>query len=221
MLQGMSVSTGYRYEPGKHCLGLLAESGSVLVRLTRAGAVFANNPSLVGVTKVKSHYPLLKIADVRVLSLGTGDFPASIDLQGDDNADWGIRQWAPHLLDMLIDASSVNVDMNLRLLMNANYHRLDPVLPWRINLDNTDAMDELVKAADEADVEVSELLSGRGGGEGSGSCRLGLGGRVYDCVGVRAGVQLQDAPLPAGNHSTLLADTQGDRDGQAFSAVAC
>ena len=56
----------------------------------------------------------------------------------------------------LIDASSVNVDMNLRLLMNANYHRLDPLLPWKINLDNTDAMDELVKAAEEADVEVSE-----------------------------------------------------------------
>jgi patatin-like phospholipase/acyl hydrolase len=65
-----------------------------------AGAVFANNPSLVGVTKVKSHFPTLKSADVRVLSLGTGDFPTSIDLQGDENASWGIRQWAPHLLDM-------------------------------------------------------------------------------------------------------------------------
>jgi hypothetical protein len=30
--------------------------------------------------------------------------------------------------------------MNLRLLLNHNYHRVDPLLPWRINLDNTDAM---------------------------------------------------------------------------------
>lgn len=133
--------------------------------------MFANNPSLVGVTKVKSHYPLLKTADVRVLSLGTGDFPASIDLQGDDNADWGIRQWAPHLLDMLIDASSVNVDMNLRLLMNANYHRLDPLLSWKINLDNTDAMDELVTAAEEADVQASASLDDLRSGSGVGLAR--------------------------------------------------
>ena len=126
------------------------------------GAVFANNPSLVGVTKVKSHFPRIKSADIRVLSLGTGDFPASVDLQGDDDADWGIRQWAPHLLDMLIDASSVNVDMNLRLLLNRNYHRLDPLLPWRINVDNTDAMDELVKASEEADLDDAiRFLQGR------------------------------------------------------------
>ena len=78
------------------------------------------------------------------------------------HADWGIRQWAPHLLDMLIDASSVNVDMNLRLLLNSNYHRLDPLLPWRINVDNTDAMDELVKASEEADLEDAiRFLQGR------------------------------------------------------------
>jgi len=63
---------------------------------------------------------------------------------------------------MLIDASSVNVDMNLRLLLNSNYHRLDPLLPWRINLDNTDAMDDLVKAAQEADLEQAlDFLKGR------------------------------------------------------------
>ena len=63
---------------------------------------------------------------------------------------------------MLIDASSVNVDMNLRLLLNANYHRLDPLLPWRINLDNTDAMDDLVTAAQAADLEEAlDFLKGR------------------------------------------------------------
>jgi hypothetical protein len=101
------------------------------------GAVFANNPSLVGVAKIKAHYPHFKMADMRVLSLGTGGFPYSIDMHGNENADWGLRQWAPHLVDMLFDASAVNVDMTLRLLMgDENYHRLDPPLPWKIDLDD-------------------------------------------------------------------------------------
>jgi len=74
----------------------------------------------------------------------------------------------------LIDASSVNVDMNLRLLMNANYHRLDPLLPWKINLDNTDAMDELVKAAEEADIEASARLHAACACARASGCKPGL-----------------------------------------------
>lgn len=76
------------------------------------GAIFANNPSLVGVAKMKAHYPHLKMAEMRVLSIGTGGFPYSIDLHGNNDADWGLRQWAPHLVDMLFDASAVNVRGN-------------------------------------------------------------------------------------------------------------
>jgi patatin-like phospholipase/acyl hydrolase len=45
------------------------------------GAIYANNPSLVGVAKIKAHFPRLKTMNIRVLSIGTGAFPYSIDLQ--------------------------------------------------------------------------------------------------------------------------------------------
>jgi len=126
------------------------------------GAVYANNPSLVGLAKIKAHFPRIKSRDFRILSVGTGRFPYRAEVPGDGNADWGIRQWAPHLLDMLNDASSVNVDMNMRLILGQNYHRLDPRLPWRISIDNLDAIEELVLLARQADLTgVSDFIRDR------------------------------------------------------------
>ena len=128
--------------------------------------MFANNPSLVAVAKVKAHFPSVDLGRIRVLSLGSGSFPYNADLHGDEDADWGLRQWAPHLLDLLVDASSVTVDMNLRLLLNEGYHRVDPPLPWRISIEDTAALPELVQVGSSCSQHVHPKHFGceRGGG---------------------------------------------------------
>jgi hypothetical protein len=43
-------------------------------------------------------------------------------------ADWGIKQWIPYLLDIILDGDSVTTEMVVHYLLAANglYHRIDP-----------------------------------------------------------------------------------------------
>jgi predicted acylesterase/phospholipase RssA len=107
------------------------------------GGIVANNPSILAVTKAMAHYPHVNTKNVSVLSIGAGNFPRHTDIfssiheerdaplvipgqvgsssQSDGgplaHADWGIRQWVPFLLDILLDGESVTTELVMHYLL--------------------------------------------------------------------------------------------------------
>lgn len=138
------------------------------------GGIVANNPSILAVAKAMAHYPNVTPRNVAVLSLGAGTYPrhtnvfssaTSRDQVDDDGrgktigrADWGIKQWIPFLLDLLLDGDSVTTEMVMFYLLGSSgmYHRLEPMLPCQVALDDTTSMDMLAKYA--YDVDLTETL---------------------------------------------------------------
>jgi hypothetical protein len=82
------------------------------------GGVFANNPSLIALTKV-CEAGMATPRQVRILSISTGCRPEP-DSGKVDSAeqpsyqDWGLLQWAPSLVDMLMESSSSASDYACR-----------------------------------------------------------------------------------------------------------
>ena len=109
-----------------------------------------------------------------IIIVGAGSHPRHMEIQTHDKrhtvnkhgvkisacgadgwmADWGIRQWAPYLLDLLLSGDSVTTEMVMHYMMGRSnlYHRFDPVLPRPINIDDTAALNELTEIGEKADL---------------------------------------------------------------------
>lgn len=74
-------------------------------------------------------------------------------------ADWGIRQWAPYLLDLLLSGDSVTTELVMHYMMSHShlYHRLDPMLPRAIQLDDIGSMPELIHMGE--NIDLSKTLN--------------------------------------------------------------
>ncbi len=96
------------------------------------GGIVANNPSLIGVSKAMAHFPHLPAKNIVLLSIGAGQYPRHTSVLENardpseipseqesnrkkfdplDHADWGIRQWIPFLLDIILDGDTVMTDL--------------------------------------------------------------------------------------------------------------
>ena len=121
------------------------------------GGIVANNPSMLAVSKAMVHYPQLNPSNIALLSLGTGYYPrhgsvfssvSETDIVASERctntepleqvhtnirsimrADWGIKQWYPFLLDIILDGDAVTTEMAMHYLLERTglYHRLDPM----------------------------------------------------------------------------------------------
>ena len=97
------------------------------------GGVFANNPSHIAVTKIQVRFFFFALgaqftlavlnaalssclphaqahigarispSNFSVLSVGSGSFNFNIHAEKKDSMDWGLRQWAPHLINLVLD----------------------------------------------------------------------------------------------------------------------
>lgn len=142
------------------------------------GGVVANNPSIVAVSKAMAHYSDVTPRRIALLSIGAGHYPRYANLFPDkhgkdrpllvegqvadvacDHSDWGIRQWIPFLLDLILDGDSITTEMVMQYLLAGTkmYHRVDPKLPRQIALDDVNAMAELETFA--MSVDLSETFS--------------------------------------------------------------
>jgi patatin-like phospholipase/acyl hydrolase len=117
------------------------------------GGVFANNPSDSALSYLVGKG--VQAADVRLLSVGTGyhqDWCAD-ELAGDSRepVDWGYRQWLiqePHrLLQVLFDGSVLASHERVRRGMGPNYHRIQPILPGPVAMDDVSKIPLLELAA--------------------------------------------------------------------------
>jgi len=112
------------------------------------GGVIANNPSLVALTSVRAHEPSRSLDEFRLLSVGTALVPSFID---GDRA-WGVRQWLRPLLRLMVEGNMGLVHSQCEALLGERYHRLDPVPPVHVKIDQPKRMDELVEFARDAEL---------------------------------------------------------------------
>lgn len=99
------------------------------------GGVFANNPAMCALAQTQD--PRLSVSipfdSIKMLSLGTGFFP--YHLEGEES--WGLAQWAPHLVDLLMDGVNEVADFQAaKMLPDGNYLRLAPQLQTNIAMDD-------------------------------------------------------------------------------------
>jgi hypothetical protein len=104
-----------------------------------------------------------------VLSLGTGHSLKELkDAENGTTLDWGLQQWAPKLLDLLMEANQLSNEVNLRLLLKNRYHRIDMQFDTDVALDAVDALDDLIRVADSVDLsEAEEFILAHFSGAGS------------------------------------------------------
>lgn len=130
------------------------------------GGLFANNPSDCAIAFAQANgIPTDKI---RLLSVGTGLTPTNIPsdiLSEDSRLDWGYRQWIvknPHyLLMILFDGAATAAHYRAKQQLGDRYLRLQPNLGRQIEMDDTDAVQELIVEADRFDVDAALQWIGR------------------------------------------------------------
>jgi len=115
------------------------------------GGVVAGNPSMAALAQaLEPNTGGQALQDVTLLSLGTGRNSQYLTAQ---NNDWGWLQWAPHIINIVLDGTSGIADYECRQLLGGRYHRLNPYLPERINLDDVAKLPRLREIAERVMLE--------------------------------------------------------------------
>jgi len=94
------------------------------------GGVFINNPALAGVSDaIRNTYGIkdLNVGDITLLSLGTGIYTENLGVKNTD--DWGLKDWARPISDIMMQATSKSVDYECNEL-------LDRYLRFQITIDD-------------------------------------------------------------------------------------
>jgi patatin-like phospholipase/acyl hydrolase len=122
------------------------------------GGIVANNPSLAALAqaldqRVPAAARARGLADIALLSLGTGRFPRHLDRGAHD---WGLIEWAKPLVEILLEGMEEVADFQCRQLLSQRYHRLDPVFGEEIAIDDAKKIPELLRIA--SDTSIDEIL---------------------------------------------------------------
>jgi patatin-like phospholipase/acyl hydrolase len=94
------------------------------------GGVFINNPALAAVSDaIRNTYGIkdLNMSDITLLSLGTGIYTENLGVKNTD--DWGLKDWARPISDIMMQATSKSVDYECNEL-------LDKYLRFQITIDD-------------------------------------------------------------------------------------
>jgi patatin-like phospholipase/acyl hydrolase len=117
------------------------------------GGVVANNPAMAGLAQALDDGTANQdLADIRLLSVGTGLSPAFIS---GDSHNWGIAQWAHSLLNMMIGGMMGVADYECAKVLREKYFRLAPILAAPIDLDAVDKIPQLIADANKVDLTDS------------------------------------------------------------------
>jgi patatin-like phospholipase/acyl hydrolase len=109
------------------------------------GGVSANNPAMIGLAQaLDPRTAKMQVDEVRVLSIGAGQIERFVK---GNNHDWGVAQWAPKLLYMMMEGSIEIANFQCKVILKERFHRVNPVLKGTFSLDNWEKIPELVEAA--------------------------------------------------------------------------
>ncbi len=115
------------------------------------GGVAAGNPSMCALAQaLNKHTGSQQLADIVLFSLGSGLNPHYLDV---NNADWGIANWAPHLVNIMLEGNIGLSDYQCRQVLEDQYHRLNPVLPHEIGLGAIRFIPDLLEVANEVKLD--------------------------------------------------------------------
>ncbi len=116
------------------------------------GGVIANNPAMCALAQAldPKRGAGRTLDEVRVLSLGTGQNQAYIET---DDTHWGVAQWLPHLVGVMIDGAMDLANYQCRQILGERYHRLNPLLDDDYGLDAIERITALNLLATECDIE--------------------------------------------------------------------
>lgn len=123
------------------------------------GGVMANNPSTAAIAIALGHsQPAPQLSDIRLLSIGTGLSPSII---ATDTTGWGQIQWLLNpfrspttpLLNILFDGVVEADDEMSNSILGDHYWRLNPLLTKPTQLDDWKAIPELIKTAEDYDLQ--------------------------------------------------------------------
>jgi patatin-like phospholipase/acyl hydrolase len=116
------------------------------------GGVWANNPSMVGISAALDPYVLKKeLENIVVLSIGTGRTPEKYSRPKND---LGAFDWLKAgIIGILLDGSMESVNYYARSLLQERYFRVQIDLESPIKLDDAGACDELISLADQYDMK--------------------------------------------------------------------
>jgi len=114
------------------------------------GGVVANDPSMAALAQaLDGQTGGQALADVQILSIGTGSNPTYI--AGHD-LDWGVAQWAKPLVNLMIDGVMGVTEYQCARLLGDRYFRLEPQLPKPVGMDDASAVGDLLLAASSVDI---------------------------------------------------------------------
>lgn len=114
------------------------------------GGVFATNPSMCALAQaLHPQTGRQHLKDVVLLSVGTGTNPMYLP---ETDADWGLAQWAPHLVNLMLEGGAGTADYQCRQILDERYFRIDPVLPVPIGLDGVDQIPLMEDIAAQVDL---------------------------------------------------------------------
>jgi len=115
------------------------------------GGVVANNPALTALSTLLASNTA-QLHDVVILSLSTGSNPKGIPKSAYKDGNWGLLEWGPHIIDLLLDSSTEAIDYQCRCILTDRYHRVDPLLPNEVGLDDASAVPKLKEFANQIDL---------------------------------------------------------------------
>ncbi|EGC39491.1 hypothetical protein DICPUDRAFT_86052 [Dictyostelium purpureum] len=115
------------------------------------GGVFANNPSLSAISLAMSpsldNIPADKII---CLSIGTG--ASSHYMEGGQDYDWGLLNWAPKLGNLLMGSQVDYLTQICDNILGDRHHRLNPILGENTSMDDPKLVTELATLANTIDL---------------------------------------------------------------------
>lgn len=98
------------------------------------GGVVANNPSMCALSQaIHEQSKGTQLYDNYLLSLGTG---SSLDFLTEMDSSWGLFQWAPHLVSIMLGGSEGVADYQCTQALGKAYFRLDPLMEVSVGMDS-------------------------------------------------------------------------------------
>lgn len=117
------------------------------------GGVAAGNPATCALAQaLHNSTGGQQLNNIVLLSLGTGINPHYLESQ---DGDWGLANWALHLVDIMLEGSNGVADYQCRQLLGDNYQRVNPILPIPIEMDKIRYIPELLQVADQIDLSAT------------------------------------------------------------------
>lgn len=111
------------------------------------GGIKYNNPAMLALTEAIKRGKLLE--ELSLLSFGTGVNP---DYMTERNDNWGLMQWAPHLIKILL-SDDVAVNIQAQQLLGERFYRLQETFEKNIEMDDFHKIEELISIADQMSLE--------------------------------------------------------------------